>query len=187
VRNCGVDPATRGRRTDESLPLVRRLLGGDEVTHEGEFFALQRASIRPVPDPAVPVVVGGRSAAALRRAGRAGDGWLGVFVTPDRFAAALDEVAVAATAAGRRGVDQHGVLAWCGFGRSPAAEMEALYRQPYDRFERYAPHGAPDDVAAALAPYVAAGARSVLLAAVADDDDAVIEGAAAVRRALREV
>jgi alkanesulfonate monooxygenase SsuD/methylene tetrahydromethanopterin reductase-like flavin-dependent oxidoreductase (luciferase family) len=184
-RNCGIDPGSRGRRTDEALPLVRRLLAGDEVSFRGEYFDLEAASIRPTPAQRVPVVVGGRSPAALRRAGQHGDGWLGVFVSPSRFAESIAGVGEAAAVAGRTSVDQHGLLVWCGFGRSPAAEMEALYQLPFERFQRYAPHGSPEDVAAALVPYVGAGARSVLLAAVAHDDDGVVEGAAAVRATLR--
>src|SRR5437899_10238449 len=47
VRNCGVDPATRGRRTDESLDLVRRLLAAEVVDHHGDAFELAAASIVP--------------------------------------------------------------------------------------------------------------------------------------------
>jgi alkanesulfonate monooxygenase SsuD/methylene tetrahydromethanopterin reductase-like flavin-dependent oxidoreductase (luciferase family) len=193
VANSGVDPATRGRRMDESLALVRRLLAGEIVDHRGDHFALEGAAIRPTPEPAVPIVVGGRAPAALRRAGRLGDGWLGVWVSPERFAANTAAVARAAGDAGRRDVAwQHGLLAWCGFGPTAAAarpalaaSMEALYQLPFERFARYSPHGAPEDVAAALAPYVDAGASVILLAAEADDPDEVVAGAARVRALLR--
>jgi alkanesulfonate monooxygenase SsuD/methylene tetrahydromethanopterin reductase-like flavin-dependent oxidoreductase (luciferase family) len=193
VANSGVDPATRGRRMDESLALVRRLLAGEIVDHRGEHFALEGAAIRPTPEPAVPIVVGGRAPAALRRAGRLGDGWLGVWVSPERFAESTASVAEAASEAGRRDVAwQHGLLAWCGFGRSAvlarpalAAAMEELYQLPFERFARHSPHGPPDDVAAALAPYVDAGASTILLAAVADDPEEVVAGAARVRTLLR--
>jgi alkanesulfonate monooxygenase SsuD/methylene tetrahydromethanopterin reductase-like flavin-dependent oxidoreductase (luciferase family) len=192
VANCGVDPATRGRRTDESLALVRRLLAGETVDHDGDAFRLAGASIVPTPAPPVPVLVGGRSPAALRRAGRLGDGWIGIWVTPDRFAAAVAGVEDAAAGVGRTDVPwQHGLLAWCGFGpsrdaaRGPlAAAMEALYRVPFERFERSSPAGTPDDVAAALAPYVEAGATSLLLAPVAADADEAIAGACRVRDLL---
>lgn len=193
VINCGVDPATRGRRMDESLALLRRLLAGEVVDHDGEAFHLEKASIRPVPDPPVPVVVGGRSPAALRRAGWLGDGWLGVWVSPDRLARSIGEVSAAAADAGRVDVTwDHGILAWCGFGPTAeaaqpllAAAMERLYQMPFDRFARYSPAGRPDDVAAALAPYVDAGATTVLIAGVAADADEALAGAASVRRLLR--
>ncbi|MFC4015939.1 LLM class flavin-dependent oxidoreductase [Nonomuraea purpurea] len=44
---CGVGPATRGRRMDESLELLHRLLAGETVTAHGAFFSLDRAVIRP--------------------------------------------------------------------------------------------------------------------------------------------
>ena len=38
VEICGVDPTTRGKRTDESLSVLQRLLAGETVDHVGEFF-----------------------------------------------------------------------------------------------------------------------------------------------------
>jgi alkanesulfonate monooxygenase SsuD/methylene tetrahydromethanopterin reductase-like flavin-dependent oxidoreductase (luciferase family) len=194
IEACGVDPATRGRRTDESLSIVTRLLAGEVVDHHGEHFELQQVSVLPAPQPAVPIVVGGRSPGALRRAGRLSDGWLGVFVDPDRFRSSTETVERAAEESGRRAVAwRHGLLAWCGFGHSVASTrdrlagaMEGLYRMPFDRFSRYAPHGTPDDVAGALQPFVDAGASTVLLAAVGDDVDEIVQGAEQVRALLRQ-
>lgn len=187
VANCGVEPSTRGRRMDESLGLVRRLLAGETVDHRGAMFELDGASIVPAPDPAVPVVVGGRSPAALRRAGRVGDGWLGIWVTPQRFEANINAVAKAAVEADRADASlRHGFMAWCGFGPTReaarprlAAAMENFYGIPFERFERSSPYGTADHVADALAPYVEAGASSVLLVPIAADAD---EGLAAVSR-----
>src|SRR4051794_12994961 len=97
IELCGVDPTTRGRRTDESLHVLRKLAGGTPVALAGEFFSLDDALILPAPAPAVPLVVGGRSDAAVRRAARLGDGWLGIWVSPRRYAAVRDEVARQAT------------------------------------------------------------------------------------------
>ena len=44
VEITGVDPATRGRRTDESLGVLRALLTGAPVTHHGEFFSFDDAA-----------------------------------------------------------------------------------------------------------------------------------------------
>src|SRR4051794_30362392 len=65
---CGVDPATRGARTDEALGLLRRLSHGEPVTSEGPFYPVEEARILPAWD--VPILVGGRSDAAVRRAAR---------------------------------------------------------------------------------------------------------------------
>jgi alkanesulfonate monooxygenase SsuD/methylene tetrahydromethanopterin reductase-like flavin-dependent oxidoreductase (luciferase family) len=68
-----VDPATRGRRTDEALTVLRGLLSGQPTSFRGEFFEIENACVRPAPEPAVPIVIGGRSRAALARAARHGD------------------------------------------------------------------------------------------------------------------
>ena len=72
---CGIDPRERGARTTEALRCVRALLTGEDVCFQGRFFDL-RGAIRPAPAPAIPILVGGRSDAALATAsgssGRAG-------------------------------------------------------------------------------------------------------------------
>jgi len=95
VEVCDVDPSTRGRRTDAALEIVRALLEGQTVDGDGEFFRFRGGRIRPVPDPAVPMVVGGRSDAALKRAGRLGDGWLAAWCSPRRFAEGVARVETA--------------------------------------------------------------------------------------------
>src|SRR5690348_6495229 len=47
IENMGVDPATRGKRTDETLALLRRLATGEAVDHRGAFFSLENARILP--------------------------------------------------------------------------------------------------------------------------------------------
>jgi probable F420-dependent oxidoreductase len=72
-RGTGQDFHTRGRRLNEMLPVLRSLWSGETVTLEG----LPPLSISPTPSEKIPVYVGGDSDAALRRAARAGDGWIG--------------------------------------------------------------------------------------------------------------
>jgi probable F420-dependent oxidoreductase len=75
-----LDFHTRGRRVDEALEVCKRLWTEDEVSHDGEFFHFQGAVFEPkcVQQPWPPVLVGGESGPALRRAARAGDGWIGM-------------------------------------------------------------------------------------------------------------
>ncbi|HEV8297270.1 MAG TPA: LLM class flavin-dependent oxidoreductase, partial [Acidimicrobiales bacterium] len=73
---CGIDPRRRGRRFDACLDTVRALLAGEEVTLDDHDVRVPGAVIRPVPHPPVPIIVGGRSSAALQRAARAADGWI---------------------------------------------------------------------------------------------------------------
>jgi alkanesulfonate monooxygenase SsuD/methylene tetrahydromethanopterin reductase-like flavin-dependent oxidoreductase (luciferase family) len=190
VQICGVDPATRGRRMDESLQVLRGLLTGAPVTCSGEFFDLDGAVISPAP-PAVPVIIGGRSDAATRRAGRLGDGWLGIWNSPRRFAAAVELAAQEASLAGRPAPARNGMQVWCGIADSRATAraclapvMEAFYRLPFERFERYCPYGTAADVAEFLAPYVAAGCAEFNLIPQSPGDDQAIAGAAEVKRLL---
>ncbi|WP_433479677.1 LLM class flavin-dependent oxidoreductase [Spirillospora sp. CA-142024] len=192
-RACGVDPATRGRRMDEAITLVRSLLGGGPVTASGEFFQFDDVSVRPAPTASVPIVIGGRSDAALRRVAMHGDGWLGLWTTAERYAASCDRITELASDYGRQ-VDRrlHGMHVWCGFADTPrkarpalANTMEQLYRTPFEKFERYSPYGTPEDVAAGLRPYVRAGCRSFNLIAGDADARTTIEGALAVRALLR--
>ena len=92
VEICGVDPRTRGRRMDECLQILRGLAGGTPLTFEGTFFSIQDALIVPAPSPPIPLIVGGRSDAAVSRAARLGDGWLGIWVSPRRYAAVRDHI-----------------------------------------------------------------------------------------------
>jgi alkanesulfonate monooxygenase SsuD/methylene tetrahydromethanopterin reductase-like flavin-dependent oxidoreductase (luciferase family) len=98
---CGVDPATRGRRTDECLEVVQSLLRGDPVDHQGEFFRFERGWIRPAPAQPIPMLIGGRADAALARAARFGDGWLSVWTSSSRFGAAVAGIDAAAIRLGR--------------------------------------------------------------------------------------
>jgi probable F420-dependent oxidoreductase len=76
----GLDFESRGRRVDEALEVCKRLWTEPEVAHEGEFFRFDAVAFEPKPvqKPWPPILVGGESPAALRRAARAGDGWIGM-------------------------------------------------------------------------------------------------------------
>ncbi len=194
VEICGVDPTSRGRRMDECLTVLRSLLGGEPTSFHGEFFELADALVLPAPSSPVPIVVGGRSDAAIRRAGRLGDGWIGIWVSSERFGRATATMAEEAAAAGR---DDHpgrnAMQVWCGLAEDEAAArgsvaeaMEAMYQIPFDRFAKYSPYGSPQRVAEFLAPYVEAGCRTFNLIPAAPTADVAVDGAAEVRRLLLE-
>jgi alkanesulfonate monooxygenase SsuD/methylene tetrahydromethanopterin reductase-like flavin-dependent oxidoreductase (luciferase family) len=192
VAACGVDPSTRGRRMDEALDLVRQLLTGEPVSYSGEFFSLDEAVLRPRLHQPIPLIVGGRSDAALRRAGRFGDGWLGIWTSARRFGEAIEKVAAHASEVGRPAVDwQHGMSFWCGFGADGADAgqwvapvMEGLYRLPFSTFERHVPCGTPAEVADFVRPYIEAGCSSLNFIAYASSVQAGIDAVAEVRQIL---
>jgi alkanesulfonate monooxygenase SsuD/methylene tetrahydromethanopterin reductase-like flavin-dependent oxidoreductase (luciferase family) len=192
VEICGVDPATRGRRMDECLEVLRGLLSGEPVTFHGRHVDLDAAQIVPAPRAPIPFIVGGRSDAAVRRAGRLAEGWLGIWCSTRRYAAAVDLAAEEASRAGRGEVAwQHGMQVWCGIGKTReaareqvASAMERMYRLPFASFERYVPYGTAAEIAETLQGYVAVGCRSFNLVPCAADPAEAIEGAGEIRRLL---
>ena len=72
----GVDWDSRGQRMDEEIAILRGLAAGGYFEHHGKIFDLPPVKIAPVPSVPIPVLLGGHSDAALRRAARLGDGWL---------------------------------------------------------------------------------------------------------------
>jgi alkanesulfonate monooxygenase SsuD/methylene tetrahydromethanopterin reductase-like flavin-dependent oxidoreductase (luciferase family) len=189
---CGVDPRTVGRRMDESLQILRALGDGKPVSFEGEFFSLRDALIAPALSAPIPIIIGGRSEAAARRAGRFGDGWLGIWVSPGRFRSVIDRVAQHAADAGRDADNfEHAMNVWCGFGptraaaRAPlAAAMQSFYQMPFEPFERYSPYGTPQDVAEFLHPYVEAGCSAFNLIPCASDHETAVAAVGELRDLL---
>ena len=81
---AGVPVGERGARLDESLEIVSALLRGEAVDHPGPLLPTRSPALEPVPATPPPIVVGGRSDAALRRTVRAGDAWMGVWMSARR-------------------------------------------------------------------------------------------------------
>jgi alkanesulfonate monooxygenase SsuD/methylene tetrahydromethanopterin reductase-like flavin-dependent oxidoreductase (luciferase family) len=171
---------------------VRELLTGTPASFHGEFFDLDDAVIAPAPATAIPIIVGGRSDVAIRRAGRLGGGWLDIWNSPRRFADAVEMAAKEAARVGRPDPPaRHGMQVWCGLADSKEAAraclaptMEAFYQLPFEHFERYCPYGTPDDVAEFLARYVETGCTEFNLIPQSPDHDVSIAGVAAMQELL---
>jgi len=195
IEVCGVDPKTRGRRTNESLEVIQGLMTGRSIDYSGEFFELKRAQIKPAISPPIPIIIGGRSNAALTRTARYGDGWVGAWCSARRFAEAVEIIDTEAADLGRESVTwQHGYQPWIGVARSrPQAKqlvseaMQSFYKIPFEAFEKYTPYGTVEDVAAALQPYVEAGCSILNLKVVAESAAASIDATAEIATLLRNV
>ncbi len=193
--SCGVDPRSRGARTNESLQILRRLWTEDEVTFEGRHFQLDAVTVYPKPLRPIPLFIGGRSDAAFARAGRYGDGYTGIWQSVERFAGAVAAIREIAAESGRGDVPMEmGMQFWTAVSdeREVARAlvgggMEAMYRVPFERFERYTPFGTAKEVAAFIAPYIEAGAEHVNLIPTQGSPAENIEQAAAVRQELRSL
>ena len=71
----GIPWEGRGRRMDECLAIIRGLLRGDYFGFDGEFYKFGELKLKPVPSEPLPILIGGHSEPALRRAALLGDGW----------------------------------------------------------------------------------------------------------------
>ncbi len=102
-----LDFATRGRRVDEAIEICKRLFTDETVTHHGEFFSFDEVVFEPKPkqQPWPPILVGGESKAALRRAAKLGDGWIGMAHT---FDSAAGQIATLRTLLAEFGRDSAG-------------------------------------------------------------------------------
>jgi probable F420-dependent oxidoreductase len=84
----GVPFRERGRRTDESIALMKALWNDDPVSFKTKYITAEIADMRmrPKPSTPIPIWVGGSSEKALMRAVKLCDGWHGSRLTPDKAA-----------------------------------------------------------------------------------------------------
>jgi probable F420-dependent oxidoreductase len=97
----GVDFATRGKRYDEMIEVMRKAWTGAMVEHRGTHFDLGRFQMSPAPAAPVPIAIGGTSDVALRRAARLGDGWIGTGQTAEQALGILGRLRALRAEAGR--------------------------------------------------------------------------------------
>ncbi len=91
----GVPWERRGKRMDECIDILRGLTTGDYFGYDGEFYSFPPLKQSPTPTEPIPILVGGHSDAALRRAVLKGDGWMhagGDGEELDRLLARLAEI-----------------------------------------------------------------------------------------------
>jgi probable F420-dependent oxidoreductase len=176
---CGVPHHERGARVSEGIEVVRALWRDTPATFKGRFTSFHGVSIDPTPvqKPGPPIWMGGRSEAALTRAGRLGDGWVSYVVTPERYRQSLDKIRAAA-AAHRRTLDNFATahLTFITVGRdyeraraSWVTRLSRRYAQDFGPLaERYGVIGTPQQCVERLEAFRAAGCDYFLLNAICD-------------------
>ncbi len=178
---CGVPLAERGRRVDEGIAVCRALWGPSPTSFAGRFARFTGVALEPKPvqPGGPPIWIGGRSDAALRRAGRLGDGWVSYLVTPQRYRASLEKIRTFAAEAGRS-LDErrafepaHLLFAvidddWTRAHTLAAQHLTRQYNQPFDELaERYCLLGPPARCVETLQHFVEAGVRTFVIAPIA--------------------
>jgi probable F420-dependent oxidoreductase len=166
----GVRRMERGKRTDESIVLMRKLWTDQSVTFEGQFNSVKELTIlpRPFQEKGPPIWIGGRSHAALRRAGRLGDGWLVSRATPQEVGQGIEAIRGYAAEAGRKVPEDHyGAFIPFYFARSPEEALN--YAKPSLRFrpdispDQYSALGTPEQVQRRLRDYINAGVTKFVM------------------------
>ncbi|MHB1875423.1 MAG: LLM class F420-dependent oxidoreductase [Streptosporangiaceae bacterium] len=111
----GMDFASRGRRVEEQVALLRRLWTEPSLTFHGDYERVTGAGLAPLPvQRPIPIWFGAWSAPAYRRAGRLADGWFPQMRPGPKLDDARAIVAAAARAAGRdpAGIGMEGRVTW---------------------------------------------------------------------------
>lgn len=95
--------AERGAITNETIAIMKELWTQEEPNFQGKYFQFSgmRFSPKPVQKPHIPLLIGGTSRAALRRAARMGDGWHPTALQPDDLAESIRYLHERVEAAGR--------------------------------------------------------------------------------------
>ena len=176
---CGVPHKERGARVNEAIDVVRTLWRDTPASFSGRFTRFESVSIDPKPiQQPPPIWIGGRSDAALTRAGRQGDGWVSYVVQADRYAQSLDKIRVAAAGRSLDGFTAaHLVFITVGrdFEAAKKAWVRVLSKRYAQDFEplakRYGVIGTPEQCAEQLEVFRAAGCNYFLMSAIGDPRD----------------
>ena len=170
----GVPVNQRGARTDEAIQVLKLLYTQDNVSFQGRFTKLSGVTLQPKPvqEGGPPIWVAGRSDAAIRRAGRLGDGYVPYLFSPERFRDSLAKVREQAERAGRAAdaitpaIYQFICLAdtYEEAKKIAADDLSMRYNQPFqDLVDKYVVMGSADDCRRRLGDFAEAGARHFIL------------------------
>ena len=152
----------RGAYLDETIRLWRHLWSGATEPFRGRFHALDDFTFGPLPARGsdLPIVVGGRSEPALRRAGSLGDGYHSSADSPSGYGQRIPTVRAAAEAAGRP-------MPWL------SARVRVAFDEPTDG---YAMHGPPEAIAAEVGAFAELGVTHLALGFGTTDPDELVRG-----------
>jgi probable F420-dependent oxidoreductase len=123
--------AERGAVSDEAIAVMRALWSEDDPSFDGKYsrFAGMKFSPKPVQKPSIPLVIGGVSRAAIRRAARLGDGWQPLGLSPEALGQGIALLREQAMAHGRD-VSKIPVSIAMGLGAPTSRRRHALGTDP---------------------------------------------------------
>lgn len=161
-QNLGVDFASRGRLTDDTLAALAALWAQDVPEFSGEFyqFAGQRFEPKPKQQP-LPIHVGGGAPPALRRVAQFGHGWHALGKSPAELQQSLAELTGIMQAAGRRLEELHISI------RCVTQFVDEEFDKPF--VDRRTLRGTEQEVAATIQAFAAAGVDEIVIDPGSDD------------------
>lgn len=174
----GLSPERRVARFNEALSVMQRLWSEEEVTFDGQFWKLAKATLvpKPVQRPHPPIWVGGNAPAALKRAVRRGSGFIGAGSTSTADYKAQVRLVVQAVDEAKK--DPATFTIGKRVYLAVDSDRERALRRLSEWFDRYygsaelagrvAVWGSPEECIERLSEIVAAGARFLLLNPVFD-------------------
>ena len=89
---CQIPWEKRGQRFDDQIHIIRGLLSGEFFSYQGKQLSIASLKLCPVPAEPVPILIGGHSDAALRRAAMLGDGWIGAGASAEEYRGLIDKL-----------------------------------------------------------------------------------------------
>lgn len=173
----GVRKEERGKRADEAIVLMKKLWSEERVTFAGRFYSVDGLTLfpRPYQKPGPPLWIGGRSEAALRRAGHLADGWLTSSSTPAEVRRGIEAIRGYAAQAGREIPEDHyGVL--IPFCLAASAEKAAEIAGPTIRRrsdiapQEFSALGTAEQVERKIRQYIEAGATKFVMRPAGSND-----------------
>lgn len=170
---AGVSRATRGRRTDEILEALDMLWAGERVTYEGRHVHLADARLQPSATRP-PIWIGGRKTSAMNRAARFGDGFMGLFVTPEMYATTRTDLERACDERGRDHSEiTKSLYVWTCIAdtdeeatRIASSLLSSFYNVPFERLAKYAIVGSESTCAARFEEFRLAGVQDFAVAPI---------------------
>lgn len=172
---CEVPMERRGRRTTETIEIMRRYWSGERFSYEGQLHRLEDVDMSPTPVQAggPPLWLAGRSAATTKRAARLGDGFMPYMYTPERCRQAFAEVEQKAEELGVELSPRfvRSAFVYVSVDDDPERARELGVRDLSWRYgkdftpwiDKYCVHGTPDTVTAALLEFADAGVEHLAL------------------------
>ena len=186
----------RGPRTNEAIEILRAHWAEGKAGYDGEHYKFDPVKIEPKPVRTPPIVVGGRKAVSMRRAGRLGDGYISHMCDVETYRANMKAIGGHAKDAGRAGQPFHtaALLFTVLDDNYEAAHKRAsemlgtIYNTDFtEASKRYCLLGKPEDCLDQMREFAKAGCRHFVMSALSDPDEIIERASTEMVKELRSI